>query len=114
MFISYCFLCRFVRLVSSGQLHFLADGCRFIPDLDDIPEFSVMVREAHDNVGASAELKEQIQMASSNVDSALKCLSSAVTDGVDYLRLLANGFAGPLREQRFELITLLFPTAFRF
>ena len=100
-FILFQIICRFVRLVRSGGLHFLASGCKFVPDLDDIPNFTEMTQEAHENQvqEKNSGMYEEIVKGSANLDAALKSLSS-VSDGVDFLRLLANGFAGPCRDPK--------------
>ncbi|XP_035708903.1 WASH complex subunit 4 isoform X3 [Folsomia candida] len=98
----------FVRLVRSGGLHYLAGGCRFIPDLDDISAFSIssgekgVTSEIYSATDEETELKvtQHLELAIKGVDSTL----SKFFGGEDYFGLLVKAFrAGCMHDRNAHL-----------
>jgi len=70
----------------------LAAGCRFLPDLEDITEFSEMLKTVPGEEGISTPRDQQLQTSAINLDSSIKILTSSFSGGVDYFKLLVGAF----------------------
>lgn len=73
----------------SGRLHFLASGCRFIPELSDDMDFAEMKAWPDDEL-----LQTELSNAAGALEDALKSLLSSVSGGVNYFELLVTAFTG--------------------
>lgn len=93
---------RFVRLVRSGGLHYLAGGCRFIPDLDDISGFNTEEKGDSGDMKSTEEDENEMQIAKQR-ELAVKGVDSTITKlfgGDDYFGLLVKAFrAGCMHEK---------------
>lgn len=87
-----------MRLVRSGGSHYLAGGYQFVPDLQDITQFSELLDSSA--LEASSWTPE-IHAATLGIDSAIKTLSTSFSDGVDYFKLLVNAFQPALLEPKY-------------
>ncbi|CAL8084419.1 unnamed protein product [Orchesella dallaii] len=88
----------FVRLVRSGGSHFLAGGYQFVPDLQDITQFSELVDSVTELEPSS--WSNDIKNAAAGIDCAIKTLSNSFSDGIDYFKLLVNAFQPALLDAR--------------
>jgi hypothetical protein len=86
---------RFVRLVKSGGAHFLAGGCQFVPDFEDVPQLDEM--PVHQELPA---WKKEVEEAAKTVDSSLKTLTSSFSGGVQYFKLLVGAFSAACQDPR--------------
>jgi len=84
-------------LVRSGGLHFLAGGCRFVPDLEDIADFGAM---SHTEGESTSDSNEEIKHSSQIIEAALKTLTSSFSGGVNYFHLLVSAFQTACRDPR--------------
>jgi len=85
---------RFVRLVRSGGVHYLAGGCRFVPDLEDVSGLSHSVS---DELDGKTYFSQELEKATQSVDLSLKTLTSTFSGGVDYFKLLVDAFRSAFR-----------------
>ena len=75
----------YVRMIKAGGLHFLSNSIRFVPDLDDIPNFEQLVID--EALDASKEAIE----ASKILDSVVNHLSTNFSDNTEYFEVRKRG-----------------------
>jgi WASH complex subunit 7 len=81
----------YVRMVRSGGLHHLANACKFVPDLENVPAF----RES----AAEAQLPESTQGAAGNLDNVIDDLSASFSEGTEYIQVLVDVFTKVLQQE---------------
>ncbi|XP_015922482.2 WASH complex subunit 4 [Parasteatoda tepidariorum] len=82
----------FVRMIRSGGIHCCSNAIRFIPDLDDIIEFSDLCKEEN--------LSEETISAASKLDSVISNLSKNFSEGTQYFKLLVDAFGPAFRDPK--------------
>ena len=84
----------FVRMLRSGALHCTSEIANFIPDLDDLGQFSFeeLLREE------SRNFNEETVESARNLDSVLATIGSNFSDATDYFKLLVEVFAPTMRD----------------
>lgn len=78
----------YVRMVRSGGLHHLAHAIKFIPSLEEIPNFADQAQ--------AANLPESTQTAAKNLDTVLDELSASFSEGTEYFQILVKIMAQAL------------------
>ena len=71
----------YVRMIKAGGLHFLSNSIRFVPDLDDIPNFEQLVID--EGLDASQEAIEAAKI----VDSVVDHLGTNFSDNTEYFEV---------------------------
>lgn len=84
-------------MVRSGGSHYLAGGSQFVPDLQDITQFTELTDSTENDY--SFWLND-MKVAAAGIDSAIKTISKSFSDGVDYFKLLVNAFQPALLEAK--------------
>lgn len=82
----------FVRMVRSGGLHATAASVRFIPDLEDIPNFEEITK--------AEGLSEESIEAAEVLDSTLETLTKHFNSGSQYFELLVQVFCNQLNDEK--------------
>ena len=71
----------YVRMIKAGGLHFLSNSIRFVPDLDDIPNFEQLAID--EGLDASQEAIEAAKI----VDSVVDHLGTNFSDNTEYFEV---------------------------
>ena len=71
----------YVRMIKAGGLHFLSNSIRFVPDLDDIPNFEQLVID--EGLDASTETIDAAKI----VDSVVDHLGTNFSDNTEYFEV---------------------------
>ena len=74
----------YVRMIKAGGLHFLSNSIRFVPDLDDIPNFeNLTIEEGLDGTFETIE-------AAKTLDLVVENLSKNFSDTTEYFEVSKN------------------------
>lgn len=86
----------FVRMLRSGALHCTSEIANFVPDLEELGQFSFeeLLREE------SATFNQATVDAAVNFDSALGTIATNFSDATDYFKLLVEVFAPTMRDTK--------------
>ncbi len=76
----------YVRMIRSGGLRFVSDSVRFIPDLEDVPNFEKLSLEEGMSDG-------EVKAAAVMLDKVVENLTRNFSEGTEYFELLVNVFA---------------------
>ena len=57
----------YVRMVKSGGLHFISNSIRFVPDLEDIPNFSQLAQEEMESLKCIEDAAMTLDQVISNL-----------------------------------------------
>ena len=81
----------YIRMVRSGGLHYTSNAIKFIPDLQNVPNFDESV--------ATEQLPMSTQNAAKNLDKAIGGLCKNFAEGTDYFKMLVAAFAPEFRNE---------------
>ncbi|GAB5370806.1 hypothetical protein AAMO2058_001524900 [Amorphochlora amoebiformis] len=84
----------YVRTVRSAGMQYSSNAIKFVPDLDDIADFTELVEEQH--------LSPETGEACSNLDSVLKSLTDSFSRNTEYLKILVDVIKPALKKDRFR------------
>ena len=87
----------YVRMVRSGGMQFCSDAIKFVPDLQNIPNFEQLVNESADQ---KTELSNETKVSAQNLDRVISDLSKHFAEGSDYFDVLVKVFQGPMRGEK--------------
>ncbi|XP_059091068.1 WASH complex subunit 4-like [Tigriopus californicus] len=82
----------YVRMIRSGGLHFVSNAIRFVPDLEDIPNFEELSKKE--------EMSSESIEAARILDEVVANLNQNFFDGTQYFQLLVQVFAKQLSEKK--------------
>lgn len=82
----------YVRMIRSGGLHFVSNSIRFIPDLDDIPNF--------EQLSIEEGMSDDATQAAKTLDEVVQNLAKNFSEGNEYFQLLVNVFGKQLNDQK--------------
>ncbi|XP_064467103.1 WASH complex subunit 4-like [Ornithodoros turicata] len=80
----------YVRMIRSGGLHCCSMAIQYVPDLDIVPNFESLSREA--------EMSDDCIEAAKKLDSVVSGLTKNFSEGTEYFRLLVDVFAPTFRD----------------
>ena len=69
----------YVRMIRSGGLHFVSNSIRFIPDLDDIPNFEQLSRDE--------KMSDEAVEAAKLLDEVVENLRKNFAEGTEYFEV---------------------------
>jgi WASH complex subunit 7 len=72
----------YVRMIRSGGLRFVSDSVRFVPDLDDIPDF--------ESLAAAEGMSVESVKAASMLDKVVRNLTTNFSEGTEYFQVRSN------------------------
>jgi len=84
----------YVRTVRSAGMEYSSNAIKFVPDLEDIAEFSDMVEEQ--------KLASETLEACKNLDNVLKSLTGSFGGNTEYLKILVNIIKPALKKEKFR------------
>ena len=73
----------YVRMIKAGGLHFVSNSIRFVPDLDDIPNFEQLTIEEE---GGSLQ-NDTIGEAAKTLDEVVANLVKNFSDSTEYFQV---------------------------
>lgn len=82
----------YVRMVRSGGIHCCSNAMKFVPDLDDIVNFTELVKD----VGIGSEVND----AAEQLDGVIDTLAKNTAEGSDYFTKLVDVFGQEFRSQK--------------
>lgn len=80
----------YVRMIKAGGLHFVSNSIRFVPDLDDIPNFEQLTIEEE---GGSLQ-NDTIGEAAKTLDEVVANLVKNFSDSTEYFQVRSFLFFG--------------------
>ena len=86
----------YVRMIKAGGLHFVSNSIRFVPDLDDIPNFEELtLKEEVGCLGAGNNKDTMASEAAKTLDEVVANLGKNFSDNTEYFQVclfFANRF----------------------
>ena len=86
----------YVRMIKAGGLHFVSNSIRFVPDLDDIPNFEELtLKEEVGGLGAGNNKDTMASEAAKTLDEVVANLGKNFSDNTEYFQVclfFANRF----------------------
>lgn len=79
----------FIRMIRSGGIHYIANAVKFLPDLNEIPNFEALARK--ENLSADTTESGNI------LDDVVGTLTSQFSEGSEYFKILVDVFKDEFR-----------------
>ena len=78
----------YVRMIKAGGLHFVSNSIRFVPDLDDIPNFEELtLKEEVGGLGAGNNKDTMASEAAKTLDEVVANLGKNFSDNTEYFQV---------------------------
>jgi len=90
----------YVRMIKAGGLHFVSNSIRFVPDLDDIPNFEELTLKEEVGGGGGNNKDTMASEAAKTLDEVVANLGKNFSDNTEYFQLLVNVFGKQLQEDK--------------
>jgi len=85
----------YVRMIRSGGMKYISNAIKYVPDLQDIPNFQELV--------SADNLADDTQNAAKNLDTHLENLSKQFAEGTEYFPILVQVFGDFRKEENSHL-----------
>lgn len=97
----------YVRMVRTGGMRAISRQISFVPALDEIPEFAMMLEESNfkldpedEEEELDSELAETTQQAAATLDAVLSNQNKRFSEGSDYFKLLEDVFKEEMNSEK--------------
>ena len=77
----------YVRMIKAGGLHFVSNSIRFVPDLDDIPNFEELTLKEEVGGGAGNNKDTMASEAAKTLDEVVANLGKNFSDNTEYFQV---------------------------
>ena len=77
----------YVRMIKAGGLHFVSNSIRFVPDLDDIPNFEELTLKEEVGGGVGNNKDTMASEAAKTLDEVVANLGKNFSDNTEYFQV---------------------------
>lgn len=77
----------YVRMIKAGGLHFVSNSIRFVPDLDDIPNFEELTLKEEVGGGGGNNKDTMASEAAKTLDEVVANLGKNFSDNTEYFQV---------------------------